>query len=376
MSKFRYLHSTLFILTLLTTTIAGAEWIYGMSFYYHFDKMTFNHFLQGFWYSIPFLAFLTFHEFGHYFMAKFKNIEVSLPYYIPAWFVIFTTIGTFGAFIKIKEQIKSREDYFDIGIAGPLAGFVVALLVLICGFYFMPTDDYIFKIHPEYLKLSGNYRDYLNAAPNPGEALVLGKSLIYNLIESIFGNKTLTPHAYELTHYPLIVAGFLGLLFTAINLLPIGQLDGGHILYALIGKKAFDIVSPIFLVLFVSYSGLGMFKVTEFNLSITNENGTFILQFAFFIFFNYLCFSKIFKNKLHNAIIALLVVSVQLLLSKYFPNFIGYSGFLAFGFLIGRFLGVYHPETLDEKPLDKPRIVLGWLALLIFILCFSPNPIN
>jgi membrane-associated protease RseP (regulator of RpoE activity) len=376
MPKSPYLQIILFIFTLLTTTVAGAEWIFGKSFFFHSESMGFEEFKKGFLYSVPFLGFLTAHEFGHYFMAKIKNIKVTLPYYIPAWFVIFTSIGTFGAFIKIQEKISKREDYFDIGIAGPLAGFVVALGVLAYGFYSLPGDEYVYAIHPEYLNFQGNYRELVQNSEFKGEALVLGKSLIYIFLENTFANPANIPHPFELTHYPLIVAGFLGLLFTAINLLPIGQLDGGHILYALIGKKAFDVVSPTFLVLFVGYAGLGLFKISDFSYINLNAETNTILYFMLFVYFNYLCFSRIFTNKLNNWILALSIILLQLLASKFFPNIMGYSGFLAFGFLIGRVLGVYHPDTHNSKPLGWGRIILGWTALILFILCFSPNPIQ
>jgi membrane-associated protease RseP (regulator of RpoE activity) len=376
MFKSPYLNILLFVVTFITTTFAGSEWIFGRSFFFQSEIMGLQEFKRGLWFSVPFLGFLTTHEFGHYFMAKIRKIEVTLPYYIPGWFVILTSIGTFGAFIKIKERINSKNDFFDIGIAGPLAGFVVAVVVLACGFYFLPTDEYIYTIHPEYKNFQGNYRLFLDNYQTSGEIITLGKSLIYSYLENTFADPSLIPHKYETTHYPLILAGFLGLLFTALNLLPIGQLDGGHILFALIGKKAFDIVSPTFLVILVSYSGLGMFRIDDFILAYSEEQGVLLLQFLFFVYFNYLCFSRIFEKRINGLILALVVILGQLILTKYFPQITGYSGFLAFGFLIGRILGVYHPETTDEKPLGLIRKILGWLAIFIFIICFSPNPIN
>lgn len=370
------IHIILFVITLLTTTVAGAEWINGKSFLLHSESMGWKQLKQGFWFSIPFLAFLTSHEFGHYFMGKLRNIKVSLPYYIPGWLGIFTSIGTFGAFIKIQEKIKTRNDYFDIGIAGPLAGFVVTLGVLIFGFMNLPGDDFIYSIHPEYKQFPGNYRVLLNQNIDNPNAIVLGKSLLYSFLEQTFGNPDLIPHPHELSHYPVLLAGFLGLLFTALNLLPIGQLDGGHIMFSLIGKKWFDIMSPVFLIILVFYSGLGLFKLSEFSIGYAEQETYIIPKFIFFVYFNYLAFSRIFTNKINNLIIALGVVLVQLLLSKFFPNINGYQGFLAFGFLIGRVLGVYHPATEETKALDWKRTVLGWVAILIFILSFSPNPIN
>jgi membrane-associated protease RseP (regulator of RpoE activity) len=370
------LHLLLFLITIVTTTVSGYEWISGKPVLAFYKTINLNDLMQGFWFSVPFLSFLTFHEFGHYFMARIRNIEVTLPYYIPGWLGIVTSLGTFGAFIKIKEVIKNRNDYFDIGIAGPLAGFVVAVGVLIYGFSNLPTDDFVYAIHPEYKNFNGNYRDLLNLSPNNPNAIVFGKSILYSFLERTFADPLRLPHAFELSHYPVLLAGYLGLLFTSLNLLPIGQLDGGHIMFSLIGKKAFDIVSPVFLVLLVSYSGLGLFNLHEFAYAYSEQQFDLILKFVFFVYFNYLSFSRIFENKVNNWILALSVVLFQLLITKYSPQTSGYSGFLAFGFLIGRVLGVYHPATKDAKPLNFTRQVLGWIAILIFVLCFSPNPIN
>src|SRR5690606_16462170 len=134
---------------------------------------------------------------------------------------------------------------------------------LYLGFQYMPGDEYIYTIHPEYLSYPGDYRELLDKNAGAFEAITLGKSLLYSFMENTFGDPSLLPHPSELSHYPLILAGFLGLLFTAINLLPIGQLDGGHILYGLVGPKAFRMISPTVLVLLVGYSGLGMFQVHE-----------------------------------------------------------------------------------------------------------------
>lgn len=373
MRKYR-IHILLFLATVITTTLAGAEWIYGSSFLS--GQMNFEQFKQGFWFSVPFLGFLTTHEFGHYFMAKLRKVRVTLPYYIPGWLGIFMSIGTFGAFIRIKDHITSKRDYFDIGIAGPLAGFVVSVITLIFGFLYMPGDEFVYRIHPEYLRYEGNYRELLNNPANPLEAITLGKSLLYRFLESTFGDPALLPHPYELSHYPLILAGFLGLLFTAINLLPIGQLDGGHILYALVGKKVFDVLSPVALVMLVAYSGLGIFRVNDFQIVHYGEQWKLLLQFLFYVYFVYMCFSKIFTHRANNWVLALSVVFGQLLLTKYFPGIAGYPGFLAFGFLLGRILGVYHPPTVDTRPLGAVRILLGWLAMVIFVICFIPYPIS
>ncbi len=387
MQKKYWLHLLLFILTLITATLSGSEWISGKAILNNFDwitdgkvkeieKMSLKDILRGTQYAIPFLAFLTFHEFGHYFMAKIRKIDVTLPFYLPAWFGVLLSIGTFGAFIRIKDVIKTKKDYFDIALAGPLAGFVVAVFCLCLGFSQIKSDEFIYTIHPEYKTIPGDYRTKLNELKeNPG-AMVLGESIIFNQIKNTFGEKKFIPHPYEMTHYPLILAGFLGLLFTAINLLPIGQLDGGHIMFSMIGKKKFDIVSPIFLVCLTAYGGLGLYKTSDLQNTPPNDLGGYFLYFVLYLYFMYLTFSKIFKQRINGLILALAVVFLQLVISHFYPNVTGYSGILAFAFLIGRFLGVYHPGVEDDHKLDPLRFGLGILAMLIFVVCISLHPIS
>lgn len=368
------IHVILFILTLITTTLAGYEWIYGKSILLEYKTFTFQKFTEGFRFSIPFLMFLTFHEFGHYFMAKFKKIDVTPPYYLPAWFGVMLSIGTFGAFIRIKDQIKTKKDYFDVAVAGPLAGFIVALTCLYIGFSSIKSDDYIFQIHPEYKNI--DFRAELNKQESNPNAIILGESLLFKAMKSTISEAKFLPHKYEYSHYPWIFAGFLGLMFTALNLLPIGQLDGGHILFSMIGKRNFDIVSPIFLVLLCFYGGLGLFKTIDIFEINQNTGYEYFFYFLFFIYFNYLTFSKIFISKLNNLILALGVIILQLLLTHFYPGINGYSGILAFTFLLGRFLGVYHPDVEVQEKLDPKRFIIGILAILIFIVCISAQPIN
>jgi membrane-associated protease RseP (regulator of RpoE activity) len=155
--KSPYLQIGLFLLTTISATLAGAEWITGKTFLFGKEKLGFSDFLNGFNYSFPFLLTLTFHEFGHYFAAKYHQIKVTLPYYIPIWMSGFLSFGTMGAFIRIIDRPKSRKQYFDIGIAGPLAGFIIAIGVLWYGFTHLPPADYIYTIHPEYKALGPNY---------------------------------------------------------------------------------------------------------------------------------------------------------------------------------------------------------------------------
>jgi len=363
----------LFIITFISATLTGAEWIYGRVFFFGENTLGWPEFFEGFKYSVPFLGVLTIHEFGHYFTAKKHKTDVTLPYYLPLWLGgLNSTFGTLGAFIRIKERINSRIKYFDIGISGPLAGFVASLFVLWYGFRHLPPLDYVFELFPVFKQYGNDYGKFLETSPDY-MSLKLGDSLIFNFFEQNVSTGEL-PHPYLYTNYPIIFAGYLSLFFTALNLLPIGQLDGGHILYGLIGDRAFNIVSPILFYCFVFYAGLGYFNAYEFTTQDTQMFSVLIGKFVAFILFNYFCFSKITDNIMTNLVITLSVVSLQLLISYFFPTIEGYSGFLAFGLMIGRFLGVYHPSTSDMKPLTLERKILGWVALIIFIICFSPKP--
>ncbi len=175
----------------------------------------------------PFAATLLFilgvHEMGHYVAARLHGVQVTLPYFIPVPF----GLGTFGAFIQLKSPVENRKALFDVGLAGPLAGFIVALPLMIIG-------------------LLGS----TVIAANP-RAIATGSSLLMQALTAIF-----QPHAVgEMVKLsPLAIAAWFGLLITGINLLPMGQLDGGHIAYALLGKYA----RPLALVTFVALVVLGL----------------------------------------------------------------------------------------------------------------------
>ena len=128
----------LFILTFITTTLAGAEWAYGRSVFA--KDYAWSDFVSGLEFSIPFLLILTVHEFGHYFVARYHKVKVTLPYYLPMPPLPFS-IGTMGALIRIKEKIYSKKQNFDIGIAGPLAGFATALIILFYAFTHLPEPE-------------------------------------------------------------------------------------------------------------------------------------------------------------------------------------------------------------------------------------------
>ncbi|MDB5264033.1 MAG: peptidase [Adhaeribacter sp.] len=365
------LHIFLFLLTLLTTTIAGAEWLYGRPIfgfttnYELVQWMPWQKAQAGLLFSLPFLFVLTCHEFGHYFTARYYKIRVTLPYYIPIWLGFTSTIGTMGAFIKIKDRIFSKKEFFDVGIAGPLAGFVVALPLLYYGFTHLPEPEYIFRIHPEYQQYGLDYPKHVYQ--DMAGSFSLGKNLLFLFFETYVADARLLPNQYELIHYPLLFAGYLSLFFTALNLLPIGQLDGGHILYGLIGYRNFNRFSPVLFFAFILYAGLGILSP-----NIPLEVAQWLYP-AYGIYL-FLVFQRTVPHVKYAYMLVGVVMAVQYGLAWLFPDLNGYHGWLLFGLILSRFLGIFHPPAPDERPLSMGRKILGCLALVIFILCFSPTP--
>ncbi len=355
------------MLTLVCTTLAGSELVTNKSI---LDpaNYSFNTFLAGFSYSIPFLLILTVHEFGHFFMAKYHKVEVTLPNYIPGYIPGILWIGTFGALIKIVSPIRSRKHYFDIGIAGPLAGFVVALGVLFYGFTHLPEPEYIFEIHPEYAEYGLDYEQHVYAdtdVPN----MQIGNSILFSFFEQYVGDPEKLPNHRELMHYPFLFAGFLSLFFTALNLIPIGQLDGGHILYGILGIKIHERVARILFLVLAFIAGLGL-------VGIQTPQSDLLLYSIAYVGFLYFCFIGLGLSKINTLLAAVAMFVSQFLVSILLPDLTGFTGYLVFVLLLGRFIGIKHPKTIDERPLSSGRKALGWIALIIFILCFSINPIS
>lgn len=161
----------------------------------------------GWVFSLPLMAILLAHEFGHFFAGMYHRVDVSPPYFIP---VPFFLLGTLGAVIQIRERIRSRNALLDIGAAGPLCGMIVAFPVLLYGIATSPVE------------------------PLPdGEYFVEGRSILYLAV--LRALKGPIPLGYDIMLTPTALAGWAGLLITMINLLPFGQLDGGHVAYALLG---------------------------------------------------------------------------------------------------------------------------------------------
>ncbi|MDO1449167.1 site-2 protease family protein [Rhodocytophaga aerolata] len=366
--KTYFLHSFLFILTFITTTLAGAEWMFGNSFIFSPQPLGWPEFWQGMYFSIPFLSVLTVHEFGHYITARLYKIRLTLPYYIPFWLGI-GSIGTMGAFIRIKSPMHTRQEYFDVGIAGPLAGFILALGVLLYGFTHLPPPEHIFTIHPEYQQYGLAYAQHVYKDTEGGFAL--GRNLLFVLFEKwVVTDPARIPNVYEMAHYPFLFAGYLSLFFTSLNLLPIGQLDGGHILFSMVGYRKHSLIAPVLFVGFVFYAGLGLVVPPASETEFLDTFHWALLYFGFL----FITFSRTVNGAKNTILLSLSVFAGQYLLSFLFPGIEGYYGWLLFSFILGRFLGVYHPPVLYDRPLSAGRQALGWLSLLVFILSFSPKP--
>jgi membrane-associated protease RseP (regulator of RpoE activity) len=245
----------LFILTVLSVLVTGA--LNGMTepLPDNFLQAAAIMFNKGWPFALSMMAILSAHEFGHYFMGRYYGIHVTLPYFIP---LPFSPFGTMGAVINMKEPTHNKRELLDIGIAGPLAGLVVAIPVLLIG-----------------LRLSA--LDTIQAASTTGQTIMLeGNNLLYLLLKFVtFGKflpqpvsfNGLNPILYWIGYFftgrpypvggldvmihPVAWAGWAGLLITSLNLIPAGQLDGGHVAYVLIGKEWAKKIRPYILLFLV-----------------------------------------------------------------------------------------------------------------------------
>ncbi len=361
----------LFVLTIITTTLAGAEWMSGKLVI--LGDMSWSEVLAGLHYAVPFLLILTCHEFGHYLTARHYGIDVTLPYYIPFWFFGLPALGTAGAYIRIKEEIQSRKEYFDVGIAGPLAGFVVAIGFLYYGFTHLPEPEHIFQIHPEYEEYGLDYAQYVYKE-GEGTSIRLGDNLLFWFFKKyVVEDPGRLPHPNEIYHYPYLLAGFLALFFTALNLLPIGQLDGGHVIFGLVGERHARRVSQVLFSGFLFYAGLGTVHVGMLKDVSMGSVSQFLLMLAIYLYFLYICLYSMIEGKKDRLLFATIILTLQFVVSTVF-QVSGYTGWMLFGFLIGRLLGVYHPPVSDNRQLSTARKILGIVALIVFVVSFSPRP--
>ncbi len=190
----------LFIITLGTTTMAGAV----------YEDSIFDAILSGLPYSLTLLLILGVHEFGHYFAARRFDVKATFPYFIP----LPSIVGTMGAVIKTKSPIPHRRALFYIGAMGPIPGFIVSLAAVIIGVLLSEVQA---------------------LPPAEGLTPIYGNSLLFGFIVHLVHGSI--PAGFDIVLHPFAWAGWIGFLVTSLNLMPIGQLDGGHILYSLIGRK-------------------------------------------------------------------------------------------------------------------------------------------
>jgi membrane-associated protease RseP (regulator of RpoE activity) len=275
-----------------------------------------------------------------------------------------------GALIRLREKVYSKRQNFDIGISGPLAGFMMAVIVLVYGFTNLPEPSYIFEIHPEYEEYGLNYKDHVyNTASDKVIDVVVGQNLLFLFFEKYVADPERMPNPHEIMHYPLLFAGFLSLVFTSINLLPIGQLDGGHVVYGLFGFKVHRVIATIAFILLICYAGVGLINIHD-----TTEN--LMLWIGGSLLFLYMALQGIGLPRNDTLMYAVLILAALILLGALFPNVKGTPILILFVFILGRFIGIQHPPSEIEEPLDTKRIVLGWIALIILVICFSPSPLE
>jgi membrane-associated protease RseP (regulator of RpoE activity) len=216
-------HVLLFLATLGTTTIAGAlndgvlpsdlrtEWAAGLRF------------------SLTLMGILLAHEMGHYVAARLHGVHVTLPFFLPGPPIL---TGTFGAFIRMRSAPQNRRVLFDVGAAGPWAGLMVAAPAVVVGLYLSQLKP----IPPEFVGLS------------------FGDSLLFKALARIVVGPV--PFGYDIVLHPIALAGWFGFLVTVLNLLPVGQLDGGHVVYAMFGRWH-RVIARGFLVATVALGFLG-----------------------------------------------------------------------------------------------------------------------
>jgi membrane-associated protease RseP (regulator of RpoE activity) len=307
------LHGGLFLLTVITTTLAGMLFVIpelppyepplsGLLDYLLYIPRGYFHTIgdvirvgiaqphvlaQGAEFSAALLAILFSHEMGHYLACRYYKVNATLPYFIPAPPLFLT--GTFGAFIKIRSAIPSRRALFDIGLAGPLAGFVVALPISVVG---------VLTMGPA-------------VAPAANGAIFFNDPLLFRLLAKLLG----APLDANSLPTPYYMAAWIGLLVTSLNLMPVGQLDGGHGTFAIFGLRAHRIIARI-------------------------------------------------------AFAATAILAVLGFWWHHSP-----SGFL-YTVLLAVMLRIPHPAPAIMEPLGTKRSIIAVLTLLVFILSFWPFPIT
>lgn len=200
--RFPWVNLLLFVLTVFTTLLAGTLQ-QGLNVFQHPADL-----VRGIPFSFTLMAILLTHEMGHYLTSRYHGVGATLPYFIPAPSII----GTFGAFIRMTSPIYNKRALLDIGASGPIAGFVVAVVAVAVGLRFSTVVE-----------------------TTTMEGMKLGTPLIFSFISNIVIGPI--PDHYDVLLHPIAFAGWIGMFVTALNLIPIGQLDGGHVVYAVFGRR-------------------------------------------------------------------------------------------------------------------------------------------
>lgn len=309
-----WINLLLFLLTLVSMLVAGVMYSYEGAVpesALGLVQTLFANLFVGVPFGLSLLGILLTHEFGHYLAARYHKVAVTLPYFIP----FFSGFGTLGAFIQLKEAPRNKRVLHDIGIAGPLAGLVVALPILVVGIMLSPVEQLPLQVPAgQAFNLEGNSLLYLlikylvHGQLLPAPADFAGQSPLVYWLRYFFTGSPIPMGGQDVFLHPLAWAGWAGLLVTALNLIPVGQLDGGHVLYVLLGKNARRAV-PVVLVL-LALMGLA------------------------------------------------------------------WPGWWMWAFLVFM-LGRRHAEPLDQiTELDTPRRAVAIVALVIFVLIFTPVPLK
>jgi membrane-associated protease RseP (regulator of RpoE activity) len=240
-------HLLWFLLTFVTTVLAGVQWL-------NLNPYELTNIGRGVPYGVGVCAILLAHELGHFVAARSHRIDATLPFFLPFPSFLaggFFPFGTLGAVIRMKSRVDSRKALFDVGASGPLAGFVTSLAFLYHGFTTLPPIEYLYSIHPEYARM----------ASLPKGGLTFGAPLLYSFLGELASARgSFVPPMNEIYHYPFLCAGWFGLFVTAMNLIPVGQLDGGHIATAVFGKSSHRI-AKVSLVLMMLLGILGFFPL-------------------------------------------------------------------------------------------------------------------
>jgi membrane-associated protease RseP (regulator of RpoE activity) len=204
----------------------------------------------------------------------------------------------------------------------------------------------------------------------------LGNNILFWVLGKIWvSDESLLPNSFELFHYPFLFAGYLALFFTALNLLPVGQLDGGHVIYGLFGYRKHRYISISFFTAFLFLAGVGMFKDNLLGINFfTAEPFEMVLFAGAYVYFLYSMYERVFMHdKITAVLFATSIFAGQFLVEQFFPTWHGFNGWMVFAYIVGRFLGLEHPPAMHEESLNVKRKILGWIALVIFVLCFTPE---